>query len=91
MLEVGDRLEDPVAAGVADVVVGDPDPVEPGIGEALDQLRVGREDRPVRVVAERVRGRILEVGDRDVRRLDEMANGTGVTGPGNPRQVPAER
>src|SRR5207249_1593035 len=50
--EVGDRLEDARAAGVTDVVVGDPDVIDPGVGEALDEFRIGREGRSLRVVVE---------------------------------------
>ena len=40
---------------------------------------------PRRVVAEGVRGRVLEVRDRDVGRLDQVADGAGFAGPAESR------
>ena len=63
----------------------------PGVREALDQGRIGREDRPRRVVAEPVRGRVLEVRDREVRAADQRAHRPAVAGPLRLRDLPAER
>ena len=38
-----DRLEEAGRAGIADVVVGERDVVDPGVGQAVDEPRVGRE------------------------------------------------
>ena len=89
--EVRDRLEDARPTGVADVVVGHPDVVDPGIGQALDELRVGREDRPFGVITEVVGRRVLEVGNRQVRPADQLTHGARIAGPLRPRQVPVER
>ena len=43
--EVRDRLEEAVAARIADVVVRQRDVVHPGVHEPVDQRRLGREDR----------------------------------------------
>ena len=89
--DVLDRLEQPGRAGVADVVVGQRDVVDAGVGQAVDEPRVGREDRPRGVEARVVRRRVLEVGDGDVGALDQVAERAGVAGPLRVRQVPAER
>ena len=89
--DVADRLEHPRPAGVTDVVVGERHPVDARVRQALDVGGVGREARAAAVEPERVGGGVLEVGDGEVRALDEVAHRAAIARPVGVRQVPAER
>ena len=78
LVEVLDRLEDPVVPGVADVVVGHRHPVEAGVLERGDVGGVRGEHGARRVEAPVVGGRVLEVGDGDVGALRQVAERAGV-------------
>ena len=82
----------PSRPGIADVVVGERDPVEAGVDEAR-RCGPGWPRRPVpwRGSAKPVGRRVLEVGDREVGARDEVADDAGVAGPLRVRQVPADR
>ncbi len=73
------------------MVVGDPDIVDAGLDQAVDQGRVRGEDRLRLVPCEAIRRRVLEVRHRDVGARDDLADRPRVAGPPRPRQVPAER
>jgi hypothetical protein len=91
LLEVLDRLEDPLAAGVPDVVVGQRDPVDADVRQPVDQRGIGGEDGARGVEPEAIWSRVLEVGDRDVGRRDELADDARVAGAACVGGVPAER
>ncbi len=88
--EVLDRLEDPLPAGIADVVVREGDVVQAGVHQAVHQGRFGREHGPLGVPARVVGSRVLEVGDGDIGTRDELPEGTGVARPLRVRQIPPE-
>ena len=91
LVEVGHGLEDPGPPGVADVVVGQRHPVDPGLTQPVDVGGIGGEHEPVIVEPEAVGRRVLEVGDGDVGAAHEVADDAGVAGSLRIRQVPAER
>jgi hypothetical protein len=57
LVEVLDRLDDAVWAGIPDVVVGDRHDVDPSLLQARHELRIEGEREPVRMPAEGVDGR----------------------------------
>ena len=73
------------------MVVGQRDEVDAGVRETLDERRIGAEHGPGGVELEGIGGRILEVGDREIRVTDQGTNGAGIAGSLEPRQIPPER
>ena len=91
LVEVHAGVEDALAAGVADVVVGQRHAVDAGVGQADEQCRIEAERESVVVIDEIVRGGALEVHECEVRTLQQRRERTGAArSAAHRQQIPLE-